>query len=101
SPERIAHMQRILTADTDRVLMIPIRKGVGFMMGGPTNGATGVFGPRKTAFGHSGAGGSTAFADPDAGLAIAVTINQMQASLQGEGPTFEICDLIRRELGVA
>src|SRR5581483_9114144 len=98
SPERIAHMQRILTADTDRVLMIPIRKGVGFMMGGPTNGATGVFGPRETAFGHSGAGGSTAFADPEAGLAVAVTINKMQMTLQAEGPTFAICQLIRQEL---
>jgi hypothetical protein len=30
-----------------------------------------------------------------------VTINKMQNSLQGEGPTFEICQLIREELGVA
>jgi len=60
-----------------------------------------VTGPRVSAFGHSGAGGSTAFADPEVGLSIAVTINQMQASLQGEGPTFEIAQHIRRELGVA
>jgi CubicO group peptidase (beta-lactamase class C family) len=101
SPERVALMQRILTADVDRVLMMPIRKGVGFMMGGPMNGVTGVFGPRETAFGHSGAGGSTAFADPEAGLAVAVTINKMQMTLQAEGPTHAICQLIRQELGSA
>jgi CubicO group peptidase (beta-lactamase class C family) len=100
SEERIGQMQQILTEETDRVLMMPIPKGIGFMFGGAATGVTGVFGPRRTAFGHSGAGGSTAFADPEVGLSIAVTLNQMQTSLQGEGPTFEICDLIRRELGV-
>jgi CubicO group peptidase (beta-lactamase class C family) len=100
STERIGAMQRVLTDEPDRVLLgMPIPKGVGFMMGGGMNGVTGVFGPRRTAFGHSGAGGSTAFADPEAGLAVAVTINKMQNTLQAEGPTFEICELIRRELG--
>lgn len=101
SAERIPLMQQILTEEPDRVLGMPIPKGIGFMFGGARGGVTGVFGPRRTAFGHSGAGGSTAFADPDVRLAIAVTLNQMQMSLQGEGPTYEICDLIRRELGVA
>jgi len=100
SKERIASMQKILTEAPDRVILdMPIPKGVGFMMGGGVDGVTGVFGPRRTAFGHSGAGGSTAFADPETGLAIAVTINKMQNTLQAEGPTFEICELIRRELG--
>jgi CubicO group peptidase (beta-lactamase class C family) len=102
SKERIAAMQRILTEEPDRVILgMPIPKGVGFMMGGATGGVTGVFGPRRTAFGHSGAGGSTAFADPETGVAMAVTINKMQMSLQAEGPTFEICELIRQELGAA
>lgn len=100
SRERIAAMQRVLTRDVDRVLMLPIPKGIGFMMGGTWAGVPGTFGPRETAFGHSGAGGSTAFADPEVGLAVAVTVNKMQPSLQGEGPTLEICQLIRRELGV-
>jgi CubicO group peptidase (beta-lactamase class C family) len=101
SAERIPIMQRVLTEEVDRVLMMPIPKGIGYMFGGARGGVTGVFGPRRTAFGHSGAGGSTAFADPEVGLAIGVTINKMQQSLQGEGPTFEICELIRGELGVA
>ena len=101
SAARIMHMQRILTEEVDRVLMMPIPKGIGYMFGGGAGGVTGVFGPRRTAFGHSGAGGSTAFADPDVGLAIAITLNKMQMSLQGEGPTAEICNLIRADLGVA
>ncbi len=106
SKERVAEMQRILVRQPDRVLFMPLRKGVGFMMGGTMPDLTGkqvvgAFGPRETAFGHSGAGGSTAFADPEVGLSIAITINKMQNSLQGEGPTLEICDLIRAELGAA
>jgi CubicO group peptidase (beta-lactamase class C family) len=101
SKERIAAMQRVLTDAPDRVLLgMPLTKGIGFMMGGDMNGVRSVSGPRRTAFGHSGAGGSTAFADPEAGLAVAVTINKMQNTLQAEGPTFEICELIRHELGV-
>lgn len=106
SPGRIAEMQRIVTAAPDPVLLgMPLRKGVGFMMGGitetPYGKAQSAYGPRETSFGHSGAGGSTAFADPEMGFAMAVTINQMQMSLQAEGPTFAICEFVRRELGFA
>jgi CubicO group peptidase (beta-lactamase class C family) len=98
SPERIPLMQRIDTEMQDRVLMMEIPKGGGYMFGGARGGVTGVFGPRRTAFGHSGAGGSTAFADPEVGLGVAVTLNKMQMSLQAEGPTFEIAELIRASL---
>lgn len=101
SRERIPLMQQLMTEQHDRVLGMPHRKGIGFWLGGPVGGVVGVFGPRGTAIGHSGAGGSTAFADPDVGLSIAVTLNRMQTTLQGEGPTAAICNLIRRELGVA
>jgi CubicO group peptidase (beta-lactamase class C family) len=100
SPERLSLMQRILTHDVDRVLGLPIPKGVGYMFGGSWGEVASVSGPRETAFGHSGAGGSTAFADPEVGLAVAVVPNRMHQVLQGEGPTDEICRLVRRELGV-
>jgi CubicO group peptidase (beta-lactamase class C family) len=99
--ERIAHIQKVYTDAPDRVLIdMPLPKGVGFMMGGEILGVTSAYGPRRTAFGHSGAGGSTAFADPDTGLAMAVTINKMQMSFQAEGPTWEICNFVRTELGI-
>ena len=102
SEERIPLMSTIQMDWVDRVLFMPIPKSIGFMNGGnwSPGGKSGVNGPRLTAFGHSGAGGSTAFADPEAGLAVAVTINQMQGTLQAEGPTFEICELIRNQLGL-
>jgi CubicO group peptidase (beta-lactamase class C family) len=100
SPERIRHMQRLMTADVDRVLGMPVPKGIGYFFGGEADGTHGATGPRTTAFGHAGAGGSVAFADPEAGLAVAVTVNKMAYPLPGEGTTLEICDLIRRELGV-
>nr|AIT69703.1 beta-lactamase AS-Trib4-ORF2 [uncultured bacterium] len=100
SPERIALMSTIQVDTPDRVIMMPIRKSIGFFNGGKTMGMHGATGPRETAFGHPGAGGSIAFADPEVGLSIAVTINKMMSTLQAEGPTYEVCELIRNELGV-
>jgi CubicO group peptidase (beta-lactamase class C family) len=100
SPERVRMMSAIQVDAPDRVIMMPIAKSIGFFNGGKVMGQHGAAGPRRTAFGHPGAGGSIAFADPEVGLAIAVTINKMQSTLQAEGPTFEICELIRNELGV-
>jgi CubicO group peptidase (beta-lactamase class C family) len=37
-----------------------------------------VFGPSLTAFGHAGAGGSVAFADPENGFSFAYVMNQME-----------------------
>ncbi len=101
SPERVPIMQRLMTDEVDRVLGTPIRKGVGFFFGGSTDGVHGPMGPRESAFGHPGAGGSVGFADPDVGLSVGVTLNKMAFGLPGEGVTDEICDLIRSELGVA
>lgn len=100
SPGFVAKATEPVTFDVDRVLMEPRGKAAGYMLGGVIDDVVGTFGPRETAFGHSGAGGSTAFADPEVGLSIAVTLNMMQNSLQGEGPTFEIAELIRGELGL-
>lgn len=96
--ERLTHMQRLMTDQVDLVLGTPVRKGIGFFFGGETNGVAGPMGRRLTAFGHPGAGGATAFADPEVGLSIAVTINKMAFALPGQGATEEICNLIRKEL---
>jgi CubicO group peptidase (beta-lactamase class C family) len=101
SPGRIDDMRRLMTSDVDRVLMAPMNKGIGFFLGGETNGIHGPIGPRATAFGHPGAGGSIGFCEPEAKLAVGLTINKMQYPAPGEGTTLEICDAIREELGVA
>lgn len=104
SEARIAAMQRCRTEEVDRVLMVPIRKNTGFFLGGlgpdlEGNLVHGPMGPRESAFGHAGAGGSVGFADPDIGLGVGLTINKMAYPLPGEGTTLEICDLIRALVG--
>lgn len=101
SPKRTSHMHRLVTDDFDIVLGMPVNKGIGFQLGGGRDGIQGPIGPRKTAFGHSGAGGSIAFADPEVGLAVAVTLNKMESAQPGTGRALEICDLIRTELGIS
>jgi CubicO group peptidase (beta-lactamase class C family) len=100
SPERIKHMQRLMTAEPDRVIVGAIRKSIGYFMGGDRDGIPNAMGPRESAFGHPGAGGALAFADPEAGLAIAVIHNKMANEGPGQGTTLETCNLIRREMGV-
>jgi len=97
SAKRIAQMQRMTTDGMDLVRGIPVRRGIGFILGGPTT----IFGPRGSSFGHSGAGGSTGFVDPEVGLSIGVTLNKMELAMsRSENRTLQICDLIRNELGV-
>jgi CubicO group peptidase (beta-lactamase class C family) len=68
----------------DRVLLMPTAFTLGFMKD-PVD-ADGVklrstFGPSAHAFGHPGAGGSIAFADPDRGIGFAYVMNQMEAGV--------------------
>jgi CubicO group peptidase (beta-lactamase class C family) len=95
-------MQRLVTDQIDIVALgMPVRRGIGFSLGGIRDGIHGPMGPRITAFGHSGAGGSIAFADPEAGLAVAVTLNKMVFVMPSKSREMEICNLIRDELGVS
>jgi len=51
-------------------------------------------GPNPRAFGHPGAGGSIAFADPDAKLAFAYVMNQMQMGLAGDARGFGLIESV-------
>jgi CubicO group peptidase (beta-lactamase class C family) len=67
----------------DEVLLgMRTRFGAGFMIGTPDE----PLGHGARPFGHSGAGGSIAFADPDARIGFAYVMNQMQMSLSLNGP---------------
>jgi CubicO group peptidase (beta-lactamase class C family) len=65
----------------DRVLLMPTAFSAGFMMD-PLDAAGSLlqtrFGGSPHAFGHPGAGGSLAFADPERQLAFAYVMNQME-----------------------
>lgn len=65
----------------DLVLQLPTRFSAGFMMDPLAPDGRKLrsrFGPSPGAFGHPGAGGSHAFADPESGLSFAYVMNQME-----------------------
>ncbi|MEP6698828.1 MAG: serine hydrolase domain-containing protein [Verrucomicrobiota bacterium] len=78
--ETIAQMTTALTSGMDRVFQIPTAFSAGFMKDPPETQRR-IFGPSPLAFGHPGAGGSHAFADPEHGIAFAYVMNQMEQSL--------------------
>lgn len=55
------------------------RSAAGFMLN-----HEGIYGPNAGAFGHDGAGGSFAYADPEAGIAVAYVMNQMQVHREAD-----------------
>ncbi|HEX7406332.1 MAG TPA: serine hydrolase domain-containing protein [Candidatus Binatia bacterium] len=76
--ETIAHAVAEASSGLDVVLRRPSRFGLGFQLTQPAS----LLGPNPRSFGHFGAGGSLGFADPDARLAFAYTMNQA-------GPRFQ------------
>ena len=63
----------------DMVLCFEVRRSLGFILS--TAGGRYEWGPNPRTFGHSGAGGSLGFADPDAGIGFGYVMNQMSAGL--------------------
>ncbi len=81
TPATLGWMTTTLTQGPDRVLLAETAFSAGFMRDPlDAHGAKlrAHFGPSPRAFGHPGAGGSHAFADPDTGLAFAYVMNQME-----------------------
>ncbi len=77
-------MSATLTSGQDAVLLRETAFAVGFMKD-PVNAQGSktrrLFGPNTEAFGHPGAGGSHAFADPATGIGFAYVMNQMERSV--------------------
>jgi CubicO group peptidase (beta-lactamase class C family) len=72
-PETVAEAIEPVSRGPDRVLLTTTAFGSGFQLSPSLPAAAG---PR--AFGHGGAGGSIAFADPDARLTLAYTPNRLR-----------------------
>lgn len=66
-------------AREDMVLGFLVRRSLGFILS--TAGGRYEWGPNPRTFGHSGAGGSLGFADPDAEIGFGYVMNQMSAGL--------------------
>jgi CubicO group peptidase (beta-lactamase class C family) len=117
SEKTIKWMTTTLSDGIDRVFEIPTAFSAGFMkdsaraqgvaVSSPPSdiGQTGnrpslstrrLFGPSRTSFGHPGAGGSHAFADPENKIAFAYVMNQMEQSLLPNEKSLRLMDAIYR-----
>ena len=93
-PETLDWMIDPLVSGPDRIFQIDTSFSAGFMKD-PCG--RGTFGPSHSAFGHPGAGGSLAFADPEHGWSFAYVMNQMES---GVLPNEKSQRLIRAAAGV-
>jgi CubicO group peptidase (beta-lactamase class C family) len=115
SQETIVQMTTTLSDGLDRVFQIPTAFSAGFMkdssqgaaVSGPPSGkgrfgnrpslvARRMFGPSATSFGHPGAGGSHAFADPQNKIAFAYVMNQMEQSVLPAEKSLRLVDALYR-----
>jgi CubicO group peptidase (beta-lactamase class C family) len=80
SPALIAEASRERIRGQDLVLPFVMSWGAGFMRNEPVK----VWGAGEVTFGHSGWGGSCAFADPETGLAGAYVMNRQSTDLIGD-----------------
>ncbi|GAB3141938.1 serine hydrolase domain-containing protein [Micromonospora sonneratiae] len=93
SPRRTDLLSTIATAEVDRVLGVPVPKGLGYFLGLPETGG------RASAFGCKGSGGSIAFADPGNDFAFAFMHNRMAAPPADLAS--RVANEVRTALGIA
>ena len=96
SPERIRLATALLVEGDDLVFGGPVRRALGYHLGGPLSPMS----ERATAFGHAGAGGSIAFADPTYRFAFAITKNRMVDAAPGQDTAFLVAREARSALGI-
>jgi CubicO group peptidase (beta-lactamase class C family) len=102
SPKARSWMTTTLTDGLDRVFQIPTAFSSGFMRDSRANltGLTGqvsarpIFGRSPSVFGHPGAGGSNAFADPENKIGFAYVMNQMEQSVLPNAKSLRLVDAI-------
>ena len=93
SEKTIEWMTTTLADGVDRVFQIPTAFSAGFMKDS-RSAARRIFGTSRNGFGHPGAGGSHAFADPENKIAFAYVMNQMEQSLLPNEKSLRLVDAI-------
>ena len=86
-------MMNTLSDDIDRVFQIPTALSAGFMKDS-RDAARRIFGPSPASFGHPGAGGIHAFADPENKIAFAYVMNQMEQSVLPNEKSLRLVDAV-------
>jgi CubicO group peptidase (beta-lactamase class C family) len=105
SGKTIDWMTTTLTDGTDRVFQIPTAFSAGFMKDSrrvrenltalsSQVSERPIFGKSMQAFGHPGAGGSHAFADPENKISFAYVMNQMEQSVLPNEKSLRLVDAI-------
>jgi CubicO group peptidase (beta-lactamase class C family) len=89
--DTIAQMTTTLSSGVDRIFQIPTAFSAGFMKDAAETTRR-IFGSSLLAFGHPGAGGSHAFADPENGISFAYVMNQMEQSLLPNEKSLRLVD---------
>ncbi len=93
--ETIGRMTTTLADGVDRIFEIPTTFSAGLMKNADNTDRR-IFGPSVRAFGHPGAGGSHAFADPENNIAFAYIMNQMEQTLLPNEKSLRLVDAIYR-----
>jgi len=93
SQATLDQMTTSLTSGIDRVFGFPTAFSAGFMKD-PPEATRRMFGPSVLAFGHPGAGGSHAFADPENSIAFAYIMNQMEQKVLPNEKSLRLVDAI-------
>jgi CubicO group peptidase (beta-lactamase class C family) len=88
SPATVLKASRERQIGCDRVLPYEISWGAGFMR----NDGLWIYGPGRETIGHSGWGGSCAFADPERGVSGAYVMNRQSAELIADGRSRRLID---------
>ncbi|GAA3165379.1 serine hydrolase domain-containing protein [Planomonospora alba] len=96
-PETLRDAVRPRVAGPDRVLIVDSSFGLGYMRPAmtyltPERGA-------RTAFGHTGMGGSLGLGDPEHGLAMAYTMNRMANAVSGSLRAYRLAEAVYASLG--
>ena len=94
-PDTVRSASATATPDgePDRVLVFPTTFGMGFMTSGPFTPMLGA-----GSFGHPGAGGSLAFAHPEAGIGFGYVMNRMDSTLNGDVRALSLVQAVKTVL---
>ena len=93
SKNTLSRMMTTLADGMDRVFQIPTAFSAGFMKEAHESSKK-IFAGSTTAFGHPGAGGSHAFADPENKISFAYIMNQMEQSVLPNEKSLRLIDAI-------
>ncbi len=93
--DQVAKASELQTSGPDQCLMFETTFGLGFFVASPFA----PYGGPKS-FGHSGAGGSVGFTDPENGIGFGYVMNKMTMSLSGDPRSSGLIRAVYASIGV-